>query len=252
MIFNTIIKYFYREKDENYTAGKKTKDSRKKTNNCYQKEENSERTRLKIETSTTETEEFDHSQKLSLCNEIKNFSEYRRKKTKSPISKMKKYFSKKSGEKDKNMSNDGGQKFKSKEMDPNFCLAKETRKSKRSRDLEKREKKKRKKSKILDEKKMSFKMRHDICTCEMCQLFNVGEDEIAGTQSVDCKRSRERQKRKMRKRWKGSKRVEKCSDTKRYIFPEIKRTIKIYNLNSVVLDSIWRIKFPLIPVSQAF
>lgn len=120
-----------------------------------------------------------------------------KKKMLSPFLKIGKLiFGKKNKEKER--------KHKYRRINKNICMAKENKKkAKKCKSLGKHKKKI--KSPNSDVKKVVFKKFSGICTCEMCQLFNIGEDKFADIQGVDYNRSRERLRRKIRKRWKETK-----------------------------------------------
>ena len=195
--------------------------SKAKNKNYYQQVDACEKISLQLETSNSENNRFYDFQKQSTISngtikiqKMKKISDHKcfcippeknKKKSPSFFAKIRKHFSrKKNKEEDQIFQTDKtrGKKFKS-----------ERRKSRKLGDLEKNVKKKKKKSKVFNGSKISFNK--DVCTCEMCQLFNVGEDEFGDIHSIDGKRSRERQRRKIRKRLKGLKAAKNFSDTEK-------------------------------------
>lgn len=107
-----------------------------------------------------------------------------------PFLKLKKLFTlnKKKGNRRKNS-------VKYSKLKKNICQNVESK--------EKKKKSKKSREKIntqnSDIEKIVFHKLNEICTCEMCQLFNIDEDKFTDIRAVDYIRSRKRQRRKIRK-----------------------------------------------------
>lgn len=121
-------------------------------------------------------------QKTSNCHKYSK----KRMKLLSSLLKIKKLFTHNKNEEKKRQSRDKNKKV---------CVTKEIKRKARKC-------KEKIKSQNSDAKKVAFHKFNEICICEMCQLFNIGEDKFAEIRGVDYIRSRERLRRKIRKKCK--------------------------------------------------